>query len=405
MDATTERAPSKPWFTRTIAGFGVASFLSDMGHEAATSALPALLASFGAPPAALGIIEGISDGLSSFAKLLGGWLSDVPARRKPIAVIGYLVTGLAKGAYAFTTVWPEVLVARSIGWIARGIRGPARDAMLADAVPPEARGRAFGFHRAMDTAGAAVGPLLATILIAAHMTLHQLFLWTVVPGVLSAAAFAILVKTDGTVAREKPLAFWHSLRSLPVPYRGFLNAVFLFGIGDFARTLLILRATQLLKPELGAVEATATAMGLYVLHNVLYALGAYPVGWIADRLSPYTLLIVGYCLGIVTAVLAAMSPPSVAVLVVLFVVAGLALSFTDTLEGTIVATEVPSPLRGTGYGALATVNGVGDLVSSSMVGILWSFFGAKVAFMVAAFFCVVAVIQLAIHSGMRRATA
>lgn len=385
------------WLTRSVLGFGLASLLSDAGHEAATAVLPAFLVTLGAAPVALGLIEGLADGLASFSKLLGGWLADEPHRRKPIAVAGYLTTGLSTGVLALATSWLHVLGARSIGWLARGVRGPARDAMLADAVPGEARGRAFGFHRAMDTAGAVAGPGLAALL-ASTLPPRSIFWWTLVPGVLAAGAFAVLVRAqDGRRIDPKP--FWRSVGALPERYRRFLAAVFLFGAGDFARTLLILRAIELLRPGMGAVRATQIAMALYVGHNVLYAMTSYPVGWLADRVSPARLLVAGYLCGTLTAVLAALATPSMGLLIALFAVAGLTLAFEDTLEGTITAHEVPSEIRGTGYGTLAAANGVGDLVSSSLVGILWSAAGPGVAFGAAAAFCFAGAVVLATAHG------
>ena len=391
----TPRRPAR-WLTTSVVGFGLASFLSDAGHEAATSVLPALVALLGSAPAALGIIEGVSDGMASVAKLLGGWWADRPRLRKPLAVGGYLVTGVSVGIFALASSWLHIVAARSIGWFARGVRGPVRDAMLADAVPAEAVGRAFGFHRAMDTAGAVVGPLLALALVAL-VPLRQVFLWAVVPGVLASVAFAVLVRPPA----PRPVAarpFGASLRSLPAAYRRFLAAVFLFGAGDFARTLLILRATQLLAPIEGLPKATATALALYAGHNLLYAAASYPIGRLADRVSPRALLVVGYFLGTATAVLAAAATPSLGVLVALFAVAGLTVAFEDTLEGTIVAREVPAEVRGTAYGSLAATNGVGDLVSSSLVGILWAMAGAGVAFGAAAVLCLAGTILLATAS-------
>src|SRR5579863_54153 len=132
---------SKSWLTRGVLGIGLTSLLSDWSHEAATAILPAFLASLGAPAVALGVIEGVADGLSSFAKLAGGWIADRPAWRKPAGFIGYLVTGLSTFAYAFAQSWPFVLVARALGWAGRGGRGPSRDTLLADAVAPSFAGR------------------------------------------------------------------------------------------------------------------------------------------------------------------------------------------------------------------------------------------------------------------------
>ena len=389
-----DRKSTRGWLTVSVFGFGLASFLSDLGHEAATAALPALLLTIGTAPAALGLIEGIADGLSSFSKLLGGWIADQPKRRKPIAVVGYLVTGLAQGVFAFATAWTHVLFARSAAWIARGLRSPAREAMLADSVPPEARGRAFGLHRAMDTSGAALGPVVATLLLSI-VPLRHVFGWAIVPGVLAALAFAVLVRPDRTTRTLDPQPFWKSVSALPPRFRGFLGAVFLFGMGDFARTLLLLRATQLMVPEWGIEKAATTAMLLYAGHNVIYAAASYPVGWLADRMSPERLLVVGYAVGVATAVMAAFAVPSLGYLIALFAVGGLTLAFEDTLEGTVTAHQIPSHLRGTGYGVLATTNGVGDLLSSSIVGGLWSLAGPEVAFSFAALLALAGTLVLA----------
>src|SRR5271170_4720043 len=126
-------SPSKRWLTRGVLGIGLASLFSDWGHEAGTAILPAFLASLGAPAVALGIIEGVSDGVSSFAKLAGGLIADRPRWRKPAGIIGYLATALATFGYAFVQSWPAVLVLRAFGWMGRGSRGPARDTLLADA--------------------------------------------------------------------------------------------------------------------------------------------------------------------------------------------------------------------------------------------------------------------------------
>ena len=391
-EVTGHRAAVR-WLTPSVLGFGLASFLSDTGHESATSVLPALLVTLGAAPAALGIIEGLSDGLSSFAKLAGGFWADRPRLRKPIAVTGYLATGVSVGIFGLATSWLHVLLARGVGWFARGVRGPARDAMLADAVPAEAVGRAFGFHRAMDTAGAVAGPLLATLLLAA-VPLRGLFYLSVIPGVLSALAFTVLVRGQGGKTAVEPQPFWRSLGALPPPFRQFLVAVFLFGVGDFARTLLILRATTLLAPSRGAAAA-GVAVVLYAGHNLLYAAACYPVGLFADRMNPRRLLVLGYVFGTATAVLAAFASPSILLLAVLFAVAGLTLAFEDTLEGALTAQLVPGEVRGTGYGALAATNGIGDLLSSSVVGLIWTAVSPQAAFGFAALLCLGGTVVLA----------
>src|SRR3954469_6575360 len=166
---------NRGWLNSTILGIGLASFCSDVGHEMATTAMPALLATLGASSALLGLIEGLADGLSSFAKLLSGFYSDRLRRRKPLAVVGYFVTASGMASFAFATQWWHVLLGRVGGWLGRGARTPVRNVLLTEATTPETYGRAFGLERAMDSAGAIVGPALTLALVAA-LGLHRLFL-------------------------------------------------------------------------------------------------------------------------------------------------------------------------------------------------------------------------------------
>ena len=190
------------------------------GMKLALLVLPILLAGLGAPAYALGVIEGVADGLSSFAKLAGGWIADRPALRKPVAVTGYLLTGLSTFAFGFVGSWPQVLLSRAIGWTGRGARGPARDVLLTDAVAPEQVGRAFGFERTMDTVGAILGPLCATALVAVT-SVRVAMRWTLLPGALAALAFATLVPASKHVGEHHPLPFTTSLKRMPREFRGF----------------------------------------------------------------------------------------------------------------------------------------------------------------------------------------
>jgi len=369
-EAQPELNKNNHWLNRNVLGMGLASFFSDFGHEMATAALPAFLISLGAAPFALGTIEGVSDAISSTVKLLSGWLSDRIGRRKPIAIFGYFLTGISTGIFGFTTSWLQVLGIRSVGWFGRGIRGPARDALLAESVEPRAYGRAFGFHRAADTIGAVAGPLAAALLIPL-ITYRQLFWITFVPGMLATAAFAFMVR-ERIRTPNHGLHFFASIRNLPVRFKIFLIAVGIFGIGDFAHSLLILRATQALTPTMGAARAAHVAIMLYVLHNVLYAGFAYPVGALGDRISKRSILAIGYLLGAIMSAVLVFFSPGIWVLALVFVLGGILLAAEDAMEGAIAASLLPESLRGSGYGAMATVNGIGDFVSSLAVGAFWT---------------------------------
>jgi MFS family permease len=365
------------WFNRNIMGMGVASLLSDLGHEMATAILPAFLVSIGGSPSVLGVIEGIADGISSFVKLGAGWYSDRIGKRKGIAVLGYTLTGLAKGSFALAHSWIHILIGRSVGWFGRGIRSPVRDALLADSVSPSAYGKAFGFHRGMDTAGAVLGPLAAFLLIS-YATYRQIFLLTLVPGLLAAAVFAFWIKERPGIANHS-LQFWKSYHALPKEFKQFLIGVGIFGIGDFAHTLLILRAVEILKPEYG-VRAESLAVLLYVFHNVLYALVSFPIGALSDRMGRMWLLAFGYFLSGVMGICLMFITGSIGYLIIIFILGGIYIAMEDALEGAIAADLLPQELRGTGYGVLATVNGLGDFFSSLIVGFLWSYVSPFYAF-------------------------
>lgn len=375
----------KRWLSRGVFGIGLSSFLSDCGHEAATAMLPALLAGFGAPAFALGIIEGVSDGLASFAKLAGGWIADRPQWRKPFAAGGSLIVALSTFAYALARSWPMVLLFRSIGWMGRGGKGPSRDALLADAVGEAQMGRAFGFERAMDTAGAVAGPLLATMLVAT-ISVRRAMSWTFVPGVLAALAFVWLVPAGTRLLPHTEQGFLARLRKLPTSSRHFLAGVFVFGLGDFAPTLLILRAGQILTPRYGTVRAASMAVALYTLHNLIQGLASYPAGAWGDRLGKRGLLAAGYAIAAVASAGFLLGPATLPLLIVLFGLSGVAMGMKDALEKSLAAELVPAEIRGSGFGALATVNGIGDFISSVAVGLLWSSVAPAAGFLYAVVF-------------------
>ncbi len=390
------RARSLPWLNRNVAAMGVTSLLSDASHEAVTSVLPGFLAGLGLPPVALGVIEGLSDALSSFTKLGAGWLGDRTGHRQGTAVAGYILTGLMPLLVAVASSWPLVLVAKTIGWLGRGIRGPLRDAILAESVPPEARGRAFGFHRAGDTVGAVIGPLAAVVIlglaggtVAAEVDAFRLVFWVaLVPGLAAALTFGLFVHDPAPGARTSR-GFVGTLRALPGAFRRFLVAVGLFGLGDYAPGLLILATTTLLSARYGLVGAGAIAGLLYVLRNVVYAAGSFPAGLASDRTGrAVTLLAGGYgigalvALGATVAFVAGIDEP--AWFALLFVAHGTLAAIQDTLEGVATADLAGPEARATSYGMLGTVNGVGDLVASAGVGALWTIVAPGLAFGAAA---------------------
>lgn len=380
---------SSAWLNRTVVGIGLASLLSDWSHEIASTLLPAFLATMGVAAAWLGVIEGVSDGLSSIARMASGYYTDRLARRKPVAVAGYIVTAIGTASFGLATAAWHVLLARSAAWMGRGVRTPVRKALLAAAVTPASYGRAFGFERMMDTLGAIIGPATAVALLAAmHGDYPRLFAWTLVPGLAAAAMIAIVVRESDRLPVPH-VSLVGSWRSLPAGFKRFLVAVAVFGFGDFAHTMLILLAAQRLTPSLGPLRAAAIATSLYLLHNTLYAGFAFAGGWLADRFPKRPLLAIGYFIAALMSIALLTLPAGVGPLILVFALGGIYVALEETLEDSLCAELVPPAQHGMAFGTLATVNGMGDLVSSVVVGILWSAFGTGPAFAYSASLCFV----------------
>lgn len=403
--APSDRRPTG-WLNRTVAGAGITSALGDFCYETATVILPGFLAALGVPAAALGLIEGIADAVASFTKMVSGYIADKLGHRKGLVLVGYGLTPVGQALIALAAGWPLVLLGRLVSWFGKGLRGPLRDAIVTQSVTPESRGRAFGFHRAADTIGAVAGPLLGVALLGLARGWHwngadgpfRLVLWiSVIPGLLAVLAFLALVK-DPQHSPNPALRFFSSLKGLPGRFKRYLGSVALFGIGDFSHSLLILAATTLLTPSLGVVKAAQVAGLLYVWRNVVQVAMSYPVGFLADRIGHLAVLIAGYLLGALTAILATLAfwlgIGSIPFLAGLFFIAGLYMAVQETLESTITAEMVQAETLAMSYGALGTVNGTAKFISSSLVGVLWTAFSPMLGFSVAALFMIAGTVTL-----------
>ena len=379
---TNPTTPTKDrWLGPGVAGIGTASFLADVGHEIPTALLPNLLtATLGAPAAALGLIEGIADGLAGAARLAGGAIADDPQRRRAQAVAGYTTTAVLSSLIGAATAAWQVAVLRAGAWAARGLRVPARNALLADIVPAAVYGRAYGFERAMDNLGAIVGPLLALVLVGL-VGVRTAIALSVIPGLLAALAIVYAIRhTPRAEERERqPLR----LRIRPV-LTGRLGRLMVgvsaFEFGNVAATLLILRATELLAPGRGQDRATQLALGLYVAYNVAATVTSVPAGRLGDRRGAVLVLILGVGLfGLAYAGFAA-GGTTVLALAPWFLAAGVAIGCVETAEHAAVATLAPVELRGSAFGLLAAVQSFGNLAASAVAGLLWTVVSPQVAF-------------------------
>jgi MFS family permease len=353
-------ADKSSWLTPGVRGIGAASLLADAGHEVPTALLPSLLTStLGAPASALGLIEGISDGLAGAARLGGGALADDPHRRRATAIGGYTTTAVLSGLIGVTTnVW-QVGVLRAGAWAARGLRVPSRNALLADVVPAAAYGRAYGFERAMDNLGAIIGPLLAIALVGL-VGVRTAILLSIIPGLLAVAAIVYAIRHIATPAtgERRPLRL-HVGPVLRGRLGRLLAGVSVFELGNIAATLLILRATDLLEPGRGHDAAAQQAIALYVLYNLAATLASVPAGRTGDRHGAIRVLAGGVaCFALAYAGFAATGADLVS-LAACFILAGVGIGCVETAEHAAVAALAPDAVRGSAFGVLAGIQSLG----------------------------------------------
>ncbi len=370
----------------------LASFFSDSGHEITTSVLPSFLTvTLRASAGALGLIEGLSDGLMGVAVLIAGPIANDERRRQRLASGGYLITAAATGAIGLAaTAWQAGLL-RAVSWTARGARSPARDATLAALAPRDTYGRAFGLERAGDNMGAVLGPLLAAGLVVWLGIRPTLYL-AAIPGLFAALAITVAVsqarKSGQRGANAVPGFSWAGLRDA-----GMLRAlrpIAAFELGNVATTLLILRATELLHAHgRSFAAATSLAVVMYAGHNLVASLTAYGGGHWIDRIGPKRVFATGAGVYIAAYALFGLIA-GWPLLVLAFVLAGAGIGFAETAESALVARLLPDELRGSGFGVLGGVQSFGGLLSSAVAGLLWSLISPAAGFLYAAGWMIVA---------------
>jgi len=392
------------WFTRSVAAIGGASFFADLGYEMPTSLLPSFLTStLGAPAAALGLIEGVADGLGGVSRLAGGAIADDPSRRRKTAVGGYTVTAVLTAAIGVATAVWQVAALRISAWVARGLRAPSRSALLAEAVSEGTYGRAFGYERAMDNLGAIGGPLLAIALVALT-SVRTAILVSVVPGLLAALAIVIGIRAIPKPKRgeRRPLR----LQVRPV-LRGRLGRLFLaisaFEIGNAAATLLILRATGLLESGHSHTTAVNLALGLYAGYNLAAVVASVIGGRLGDRRGMVLVFGLGAAAFGVAFVGLAATGSSIFLLALFFALAGIGIGFAETAEGAAVAGLAPSEVVGSAFGLLAGVQSFGNFAASAIAGAIWTLVSPRAAFAYLAFWMLLSLGSLVFVRGGDRA--
>jgi len=351
------------WLTRNVRVLSAVSFLQDTASELLYPLLPIYLTSvLGAPPAVVGAVEGVAEGAASLTKLAAGPLGDRYARR-PLIATGYGMAALGKVIVAAATGWPGVLAGRVVDRLGKGIRGAPRDALLVDGIDNDARGRVFGFHRAMDTLGAVVGPLLG---LAGYQLLdHQIapLLWVaVIPAVLS-VALVFLVRETRRVVPAQRKAIFARVRDLPHEYWRVTVLLVAFGIVNFPDALLLLRLNEI---GFSVVEVILA----YVGYNLVYALSSYPAGLLADRIPRPTVFGIGLVFFAVGYIGLGLTTDTV-VAWVLIAVYGLFTGCTDGVAKAWISSLVGPDLQGSAQGVFQGASGFAILLAGVWAGLLW----------------------------------
>lgn len=373
---------------RTVIALGAVSLLTDLSSEMIYPLLPVFLSSvLGAGPLAIGAIEGAAESVAALLKLASGWWSDRLPRRKPLVVAGYGIASLVRPLIGLAQGVGQVLAIRLADRVGKGIRGAPRDALIADAVDPSQRGRAYGFHRAADHAGAVAGPLLAYALLTwGGVALRTVFLLAAIPAAAAMITLILGVRESRREVARRGRGPTLERQGLDRRFWGYLGVLLLFTLGNSTDALLILRAN-----ELGVSVALVPI--LWAVLHVVKSAASTPGGILSDRFGRRPLIIGGWL--VYAAVYLGFAVASTTWHAWgLFIAYGLYFGMTEGVEKALVADLVPSGVRGAAFGWYNLTIGLAALPASLIFGGLWQSYGAPVAFLTGAALALVAAIGL-----------
>lgn len=376
---------------RTVWALGLVSLLMDMSSEMIHSILPIFLTTtLGASVAMVGLIDGIAEATAAIAKVPSGYISDRLGRRKPLILFGYGLAAVAKPLFAIAAGPLPVLAARFADRLGKGVRGAARDALVADVAPPEIRGRAYGLRQALDTVGALIGPLIAVLLMLAYANDFRLVFWVAVIPALASVAMVLLGVGDSK-ANPRTAHFpvqIAELRELGAAFWTIAGVGLFFTLARFSEAFLILRAAETGLP-------IALSPLVLVVMSLVYAAGAYPAGALADRYPAPALLSVGLLVLIAADLVLALGHglPAIAAGIALW---GAHMALTQGLFAKLVAGSAPDRLRGSAFGLFNLATGLAALAASVIAGLLWDHFGSGATFFAGAVFAALTLAGLAL---------
>jgi len=352
---------------------GLVSFFNDLASEMIYPLVPIFLTSvLGAPVAVIGLIEGIAESTASVLKVVSGWLSDKWRKRKPFILAGYSFSAFSKILLGLAFSWPFVLFARFIDRFGKGVRTSARDALIAESSDTSTRGKSFGFHRALDTLGAVVGPLVA--LLAIHFldnNFRLIFFLAFIPACIGIFLLFFFVKERKKEANLSPTLNlkW---RNLNPSFKIFLLISFIFALGNSSDAFLILRAQNL------GLSVTLVVL-TYILFNFTYAIFSTPAGIISDKIGPKRVLLAGFLLFSAVYLFFGLAHSSL-FLWFLFPVYGMYMALTEGVGKAYISNLVPQEKTGTAFGIYQTTIGLCTFFASLIAGLFWTYIGVSAPF-------------------------
>jgi MFS family permease len=385
-----------PGGRRNVVALGWVSLLTDVSSEMIVPVMPLFVTgTLRASVASLGIIEGVAECTATVLRLGSGWISDHSGHRKPFMVAGYGISALAKSLLALAASWPVVLGLRFSDRVGKALRNPPRDALIAASVPPAETGRAFGLHRAMDTLGATIGPLVAAgVLAVMPGALRRIFLLAAIPAVLSIVVLVVFVRAPRMAATVRPAALGHALGGMPSEVRRFLVVAGVFSLGGSSMAFPLLRAAD-------AGFSAAQVPLVYALYNVVYAALSWPLGILSDRIGRRPLLLAAYLSFAACYALLAWRA-DMALVLAAFAGLGVHSALIEGSQRSLLADLVDPGRRGTVYGLYYTVVGLALLPASVIGGWLWDRQGPAATFGLGAALALLAAVLFALLLPARR---
>jgi MFS family permease len=373
---------------RNIFFVGLVSFFNDFASDMIYPLLPLFLTTvLKAGAASLGVIEGVAETTSSVLKFFSGYWSDKYKRRKPIFAAGYTVSNVVRPLIGVAGAWWHVLFLRFADRVGKGVRTAPRDALVADSVSEKKRGLAFGFQRAMDNAGAVLGPLAAAFLLPLlHDNLKVLFYLSAIPGVIVLIIVFFFVREVKPQRRGERLSLLGGLRAMDANFRYYLLVVLLFTLGNSSDAFLLLKASDAGIPEIQIPI-------LWAVLNGVKAVTGIPGGSLSDRIGRKRVIIAGW--GVYAAIYLAFAFTGHATGIwILFALYGVYFGLTEGTERALVADLVPQERRGTAYGLYNLMIGIAALPASVIFGLIWQYVGSIWAFAMGAGFALLASVML-----------